>query len=206
MKTNTKYWIIAIVAVILAIGSFLLGRYTVKTKIDTDIQYIKGDTIHDTVKISEPASVKPIKLDTVGLIKYCQDHGLYSFLFKVKVDTAYIIKVDTIKLIEDYLAQRTYKQTLFDNDTIGKCDIIAVVQYNELASMNYTYTPIVKQVTNTVTKEKIFEPFLGAGMSTNLEIVGQAGFYIKQHYGVSYEYRNNFKGSDSHAIIVFYKF
>lgn len=107
----------------------------------TEIKYIKGDTIKDSIPIPVPD------------IKY-KDTIIYVELPPriIYVDSSNVIGIDTAELIKDYIATRNYVSDLFDNDTVGKLTVDIDVQYNELKRMDYTFVPMYKSVTNTVYK------------------------------------------------------
>ena len=209
MSTNTFKIIVFVLAFVLSILSgFFLGRVTVeKSAPKTEVKYIKGEKITDSIPYPKPIEVvKPI--DTANIIKQCVRDGIYSELFPEKTITEYIeiTKDDTSAIIKDWATKRLYSETLFDVDTLGKCIVNASVQYNRLSLLSYNYTPIEKQVTITTNKVKFFSPYVGIGVLIdndfsdylNYTPTVNAGFFIKEKYGVgllygkSYKTKNNF--------------
>ena len=113
-----------------ALLSFLLGRLSVKQT--QEVVYAKGKTISDNVYVSLPTKeIAPI----APLLPY-----RYVFIDNIKTEI-----VDTAKIISDYIAERTYSLTLFDN-LHGKLDITPTIQYNTLTAVPYTFTPIEKTI------------------------------------------------------------
>lgn len=189
--------IIAIAVILLAVG-FFIGRKTIKVPVDKPPIYIPGDTVKQEVPVPYPVEVKvPAEVDTGDLIRYCIANGLFTDLFPT-VDTITVpqTKDDSLKIYmaiaHDWVKEREYKQTLFDEDTLGKCDIDLKVSNNQLKYLDYTFVPVIKQVeVNTLYKKK-FSPFVGAGLTTMPTIVGQAGMFFEDKYGVSYLYQYDY--------------
>ena len=209
MNKNTWKIIAFVLILVLSMFSgFFLGRKTVeKTAPKTEVTYIKGDKITDSIPYPKPVYVmKPV--DTANIIKQCVKDGIYSELFPEKAITEYIeiTKDDTSAIIKDWATKRLYSETLFDVDTIGKCIVNASVQYNRLSLLSYNYTPIEKQVTITTNKVKFFSPYIGIGVLVDNDFcdylnyipTASAGFFIKEKYGIgllygkSYKTKNNF--------------
>ena len=215
---NKRYTIIVFVAsLLLAIGvGFLLGRGTINTKDSvTTIKYIKGEKITDSIEKPVPYFVlKPV--DTLSVIQDCIKKGIYSELFPEKTNIEYVIitKEDTSAIVQDWGTKRLYHETLFDIDTVGKCEIDAEVQYNRLSLIGYSYLPIQKEIHTTTNKIKIFSPFIGIGVNRicwpdNKDWLLNAnfGFFIQEKYGVnlqynrSLDYKTNYIGAS-----ILYKF
>lgn len=199
---NKRYTIMVFVAsILLAIGvGFLLGRSTISTKDQiTTIKYIKGGKITDSIEKPVPYLVlKPV--DTLSVIQDCIKKGIYSELFPEKTNIEYVVitKEDTSAIIQDWGIKRFYHETLFDNDTVGICEIDAEVQYNRLSHLLYTYVPIQKETTITQNKVRFFSPFIGFGAgyahwSDNKDWLLNAnlGFFIKETYGLNIQYNRS---------------
>lgn len=175
---------------------FYLGRKTIKTDTKIVTEYIKGDTIRDTLYYPQPIKIiEPI--DTLNIIKQCIKDGIYSELWPEKVITEYIevTKQDTTKIMNDWATKRLYSETLFQNDSIGSCVVDAEVQYNRMKLIGYNYTPITKQVTETIYKTKLFSPFVGGGYlinpweeKRNPIMTLNGGVFIKEKYGLQIQY------------------
>ena len=207
---------VVIIIVLLLIG-FFVGRKTTEGKVKVDTKYITLPPIHDTVPDPYPVEVKK-PIDTASIIQDCVKKGIYAELFpyKKETDTVYTSR-DTAQIVYDWASVRKYRETLFDIDTIGKCDVDISVQYNRLDTMMYTYTPIQKQT--TITKEKIrtISPFIGVGVSTSVAPSGEvgkhtsvdieAGLFVKEKYGVGLEYQYEvLNGSHNIGGMFYYKF
>ena len=167
-------WFYILGAVLLVALGFYFGR---QTNDKVKIEYIKGETVIDTVVISDPIYVevplKPeyiIKYDTVVIenIRYIAE------------------QIDTVAIIQDYIVTRTYAFNVFNNDTLGKFDINQKIGYNKLLSFDYSFTPITKQVTQY--RSPLFTPFVSAGYSTNQSVLLGGGFYYKN---IGLEYNMN---------------
>ena len=166
-----KYLKIAIVIVAFVVG-FFLGRKTID--VEEKIEYVKGETIRDTIVINEPTFVEipskpqlPMKPDTI-------------YLDSIQIITE---KVDTSAIIQDYILMRTYEYNVFDSPTLGKFDVKQQIGYNKLLSFDYTFTPVTKQVTQF--REPVFTPFVTMGYSTNSTVLGGLGAYYRR-FGVEY--------------------
>jgi len=168
MKSYLK---IAIVIVAFVVG-FFLGRKTINVK--EKIEYVKGETIRDTITIPYPVDSEipkepklPLKKDTLYLD---------SLIFIVE-------KVDTAEIIKDYITQKTYEFNLFNSPTLGKFDVKQQIGYNKLLSFDYDFTPMSKQITQF--REPVFTPFITGGYSTNNSFLLGGGLYYK-HIGIEY--------------------
>jgi len=207
---------IVIIIVLLLIG-FFVGRKTAEGKVTVETEYITLPPIHDTVPDPYPVEVKK-PVDTASIIQDCVKKGIYAELFpyKKETDTVYTSR-DTAQIVYDWASERKYRETLFDIDTIGRCELNILVQYNRLDTMTYTYTPVQRQT--TITKEKIrtVSPFIGIGTSTSIAPnteVGkhtsadiEVGVFIKEKYGVALEYQYEIlNGSHNVGGMFYYKF
>lgn len=176
-KTNRKWALIGIL--LIALG-FMAGRWTMKPI--ERVEYIKGETIHDTIPkpipylVEVPADpVLPMKPDTI----------------KVPGEPEYITQVvDTTQIIAEFLKRNSYRETLFDSDTLGTMVVEAQVQYNQLQKLGYTFTPIQKQITTE--KRKILTPFLSVSANT-FGYVGIGGGLYYNNLGFEAKYLTNFQ-------------
>ena len=205
---KTKNIIIAIVIIIVIfLTGFFIGRKTIKVEPEVKIQYVELDPIHDTIINLVPnETIEP--QDTAKIIQDCIKKGIYTDLFPTKIitDSIKFTSEDTLKIVQDWATSRLYTQTLFDNDTLGTCNVNLTVQYNRLDGIGYKYTPKQKQVDITKTIIKTFEPFIGLGLTVgrsvektenqeikikeeNIGPSAELGFYIKQHHGVAVQYQ-----------------
>ena len=189
---NNKQILIIIGIIIGCVLLFLCGVYvgkkTVPIKEVVKIEYIKGETIYDTIPNPVPVYIqKPI--DTVNIIKQCVADGIFSELFPNKqyTDTIYLMKEDTTKIMADWSTKREYEETLFDIDTVGNLKIKTYTQYNRLGSINYTFTPIQKKETTEVYVERKFLPYAGIGLSTFPSYDVEIGLFYRKSFGFSIE-------------------
>lgn len=181
-----KYWKITLI-ILGIIGLFLLGIYvgkkTFKPQIIEHTEYITLPPQTDTI----PPIIIKETVDTLNLIKRCIKDGIYQELFPEKIvyitDTVTLDKTDSTKIMQDWITKREYEATLFDVDTLGKCSIKTVVQYNRLGDINYTFSPIQKQSTKTEVVTRKYLPFIGGGITTFPSIGVEAGLFINQSYG-----------------------
>ena len=169
-----KYLKIAIVIIAFGVG-FFLGRKTID--VEEKIEYVKGETIRDSILVPYPVDSEipkepklPLKKDTLYLD---------SLIFIVE-------KVDTAEIIKDYITQKTYEFNVFDSGTLGKFDLKQQIGYNKLLSFDYNFTPTTKQVTQF--REPLFTPFVTGGYSTNKTVLLGGGFYYKN---IGLEYNMN---------------
>ena len=176
---------------------FFVGRKTVKDpKPKVVTEYVKGETVHDTIVKPKPYAVK-VPVDTADIIRQCVRDGIYAELFPVKIVTKYIevTREDTTVIMKDWATKRSYKEVLFDSDTAGSCDVTIEVQYNRIKGIGYNYKPVYKTVTVTKTERKFFSPFVGVGLvvsphSGAVDLGGsiQAGAFFKDRGGVYLQY------------------
>lgn len=166
-----SYLKIAIV-IIAFVAGFFLGRKTID--VEEKIEYVKGETIRDTVFINEPTFVEiPSKPEYI----YKYD--------TITVNNIHYISevVDTASIIQDYILTRTYEFNVFNSDTLGKFDVRQKIGYNKLLSFDYTFTPMTRQITHF--REPVFTPFITGGYSTNNSFLLGGGLYYK-HIGIEY--------------------
>ena len=150
-KTNRKWAFIGIL--LIALG-FIAGRCT--TKPVGKIEYVKGKTIHDTIPKPVPYLAEAPSTPVLPMV---QD------TIRIPGEKELIVqKVDTAKIISEYITKNSYKETLFDNDTLGTMIVDAQVQYNQLQKLGYTFTPTQKQITTE--RKKVFTPFLSVSANT----------------------------------------
>jgi hypothetical protein len=192
-----KNWKLLLIAgmVLLAIG-FFAGRQTSDVKIKTVA--VKGKTVTDTIysqQLSPDHSEipdnpnYPVKHDTVR-VKIKGD-SIVKFIFS---------KVDTAKIIQNYITKNSYQKLLFDNDN-GKLVVGAEVQYNLLQKLDCSFTPIHKET--TIEKKRVLTPFVLGSYNSGYFGAGVGIYYYD--VGVSVKYLNNFK-TTGYEIGGYYKF
>lgn len=191
-KVNWKVLFISLAALLLLAGGFFIGRKTIKIPDAPPPVYVELPPVHDT--IDKPVPIKE-KIDSAKFIENCIASGKFYDLFPEKVKDSLIIidKTDSTKIIKDWIAERTYEETMFDSDTLGKLDVTAVVQYNELQSLSYNYVPMQKQQEIVQNQIKHISPFVGAGISTLPSIEMDLGIIIDDSWGFAVEGTYNFR-------------
>ena len=151
--------------IIITILAFLIGRASIKQT--QKVVYTKGKEVTGNALITLPTKeIQPLN----PLLPY-----KYVFIEKIKTEV-----VDTAKIISDYITERTYSLTLFDN-LHGKLDINPTIQYNQLTALPYTFTPIEK----TIYSRQKWTLFSTLSYNTfNVAGVGAGFFYnnIGLHY------------------------
>ena len=178
MDKNNRKW--AFIGISLIATGFMAGRWTMKPI--EKIEYIKGETIHNTIPKPVPHLVEipsdpvlPMKPDTI----------------KVLGGTTYLTQVvDTAQIIAEFGEKNTYIETLFDSDTLGTMVVDAQVQYNQLQKLGYTFTPVQKHI--TAERKKVFTPFLSASANT-LGYVGTGGGLYYNNLGFEVKYLTDFQ-------------
>ena len=155
------------ITIIITLIAFLIGRASVKQT--QEVLYTKDKEVSGNVHITLPTKeITPI----APLLPY-------KYIF---IDNTITEAVDTAKIINDYITERTYSLTLFDN-LHGKLDITPIIQYNKLTEVPYSFTPIEKTV---FTKHK-WTLFSTLSYNTfNIAGVGVGAFY--NNIGVQYRY------------------
>lgn len=186
-----KNWLYFLIGIVFLVSGFFIGRGNTKTI--TKTEYIKGETIHEIVNKPYPVTVYipanpilPLKPDTVVL----------------QGGTQIIVqKVDTAKLIANYVLERKYNIPAFNNKN-GILVLKPVVQYNELQSMSYDFTPI-KEVT-TITKLQSITPFINVSWNSFGQVGAGGGIYIN-NIGIGAKYMTDFSktGFEINASIKF---
>lgn len=176
-KTNRKWGLIAIL--LIGLG-FMAGRWTMQPI--EKIEYIKGDTIHDTIKTPVPHLIKMPLSPDLPKVPY--------LVFIPGVGGTLIQQVDTAQIIQDYIKRNYYREVLFDNDTIGSLIVEPIVQYNKLQSLAYSFTPVTKTITRE--RRKVLTPFI----STSVNTFGYFGFGGGTYYnnmGFELKYLTDFQ-------------
>ena len=152
---------------ITAITFFLLGRLS--TKHTEEVIYTKAKPVSGSVQVSLPTKeIQPIE----PILPY-----KYVFIGNTKTEV-----VDTAKIISDYIAERAYSVTLFDN-LHGKLEISPTIQYNQLTTIPYTFTPIEK----TVFRKQKWALFSTISYNT-FNIAGVGGGVYYKNVGMHYKY------------------
>lgn len=183
----------------------VMGSFFNKAKDLTKIEYVtlpsKDSLIYVTklIKESVPSNPKYLtKLDTIVV---------RDTVNITKTVVKYVQSVDTLAIVKDWIVRREYREVLFDNDTLGKFTAELAVQYNKLESINYSYEPKQRTITNTkLYKSPVLTPYVGAGYDFNSTVKARAGVYY-HNLGLEYNYNVPlFGNSGYHGLGVNYKF
>ena len=178
MKTKTT----VLLGLLILIVGFFIGRFTIDSK--PEIKYVKGKLVHDTIEIENTDLVSsyspikprlPTKKDTINL---------------PGKDSIVIEKVDTAKIIEEYIKENYYKKVLFNDSIKGELIVGALVQYNNLQRLDYNYTPI-KEV-RKIQSKNLFTPFVRASYNTLNYFDFGIGSYIN-NFGLDIGYITDMK-------------
>lgn len=159
-----KHIIYLLVILLLIIVSFFVGRSTIS--ISEKTKFIKGETVYKT--ITKDSLVYKIEIPE-------------NPIYPTRIDTFYIdsiqyktIVIDSAKVFENYIKKKTYNIQLF-NDNNGKIILKPIVQYNEIQSLSYEFTPITKETIKTI--DKTFTPFVQATYNSFGYIETGGGIY-----------------------------
>lgn len=164
----TKY--ITACAIGVSIGA--IGASYIYQQKSNEIEFVKGETIVDSIMIPQPYAVatpsKPTyiyKTDTVTVLNK---------------ETVYITSiVDTAAILSEFIKSKRYKETLFDSLNFGKLDVTAHVQYNSLQSLGYSFTKY-----NTVKKNRLYTPFVQSLFGSHPAFVGIGGGILVEKVGI----------------------
>lgn len=195
---NKNWWKIGVI-IAAAILLFGLGFYIGKKRepeviIKTETKYVELPPIHDSIPKPVPVYVKQ-PADSLNILLALIEEGKYEEYFpeRVRDSLIYVTKEDTAAVIRDWAAERVYKETLFDTDTLGRFVFDAKVQYNRLQNFDYTFTPVQKQTETTIRTVRTFLPYVGAGLDLSGSVMAQGGVFVKQNAGLAVQYRYDTK-------------
>ena len=191
MKKNilTIFIPIFIAGVILG---FMLGRESKSEQVIYKTQpSVTGSVTHPVAKSETTPEhpVLPIRVDT-----------FYKDKIKYVVQT-----VDTAAIIDDYIKKRSYEIVAFDKPDVGKLEVKADVQYNNLSLFDYSFTPVEKTTTNE--KKRVWIPFVSASWIINESVAVGGGLF---YHDIGIEYQFQFHTEDifknGHLVSLKYKF
>lgn len=198
-----------IIGLILLLTSYVLGYFThYWIKSDLKSEEVKVETVYIP---SSPIKGSLINLDPIR-IEMPDPHQIYP-KFYYRVDTVTIDSVvyttqvvDTASIISDYAKKCHYELSVFDIDTVGKCNITAETQFNRLQLLSYEFKP-VKKITRVTTKSTWrYQPYVGIGIGNKDNYSFGVGLYI-DNIGIGYQCIGSFaEDHKSHMINVSYKF
>lgn len=179
MKNRIKIIFISLIALVIALIGFFAGRATV----EKEIKYVKGKTITDTIYQEQLVPYEAVipKKPFLPLKPDTQYVDTYKTIIK-----EIVMKVDTSKIIANYITLNKYKKELFNDDN-GSLYIEAQVQYNELRKVGYTFTPIQREVV----RKRIIEPFISTSYNSFKFVEAGGGVFIN-NFGVEAKYVTDF--------------
>ena len=145
----------------------------------TEIRYVKGDVVRDTIFTPIP-------------------------VLEIVRDTIFLIERDTVRTLIDWNTERYYSERLLDDRQHGILDVSATVQFNRLQDLSYTFIPIYREITKY--KIKTWQPYVVASVNTfNQYSVGAGMFY--QNTGFEFQYISDFnRRLNGYGVGVKYKF
>jgi len=195
LKKYWKYLLLFIMGIFL--GLMINIPSCSKQKPIVKIEYVKGEEIHDTCYIKIPkVAYLEIPVTEEQVLSYIESHPeKFEIPDSIPADS-----IDADSLLRwDYFAERTYVNTLFDNDSLGFCETECVVSENELKNLCYRYIPIQKTTTVIIPEEKKrITPFIeaeagpiinsnfkginGAGIGVGAGMIFRSGWGVKANY------------------------
>ena len=199
--SKINWWKVAFIALVAALVfglGFHIGKKSVRIPTDNPPTYTPQDTIKIEVPKPYPVSVKE-PADTANIIADCVASGKYWELFPEKVRDSLIYiptSQDTLDILADWATERTYKEKIYDVDTVGTATINAKVQYNRLTVIGAEIVPVVETVPYTVQPRKL-SPFIGAGLNTSSTVMATAGAFVYDKWGAMLIYEHKFDTKDN---------
>jgi hypothetical protein len=164
-----------LLSLILIFAGIVIGRLTIKYT--EKVVYVKGDTIYETIEKLVPYEIK---------------------VYQPPPD------IDTTLIIDEYFKKKEYKEILFDNDTIGKLTVNSVIQFNEIQSLSYQFSPIHKRIIEY--RKKVYTPFVMSSINFFGQFSIGAGLY-KNNFGLGLKYTTDFnENKKGVGISVYYRF
>ena len=129
-----------VVIIIAVLAGFFAGLTLNRPQYGKTVQFVPGETIHDTIRIPEPYRVE--------IPRYYRLPTITETVFVN--DTLRIVeRVDTLQIIRDFVAINHYNFNVFDIDTVGTLNVRQSIQYNRLRTFEYDFTPIFREITLT---------------------------------------------------------
>lgn len=192
MGTISKYKGYITTAIICLVVGFFIGRGNKIVKEYHTIEYRQSDP----VKIDVPYPF-PVK-ETHTIINEKLVPG------EIIRDTVFII--DTVGVVNDYMMERSYSHTFFNNKEQGKLTVNSVVQYNKQKNIGIDYQPVTKVETIKQIIEPAWTPFLSGGYDTNGSVILGGGIFYHD-IGFEYGFNQNLNyDNNSHQFKIKYKF
>lgn len=183
---KAKPLLIAFIAGLLA--GFFIGRATING--EEKIVWRQGETV-----------VRPVPVPKVDWFEVPKVYFLPTTPDTVIIDDIRTVvqKVDTSKIIDEYIRVNHYNFNLFDDES-GKLDLKQSLQYNRILDIEYSFTPRYKEITKM--QRQLFTPVVGALYSVPTGPVISGGVFVG-NVGIEYQYMFNF---NAHGIGIKYKF
>ena len=199
-KINS-YLILSTIILSIALGGILgyfigKGRVKTVTVIEKEVKYFPGKRIVGTIK-----DLTPIKV----VIPSIPDLLVYTDTIVVD-SIVYVQKVDSFAVLREFLTRRYYQETIFDIDTVGKCEISFEVYKNRANNLNYEFIPIYKEIKESrkeYKKEKYRSILIGGGLNFSGGINGQI-ILSENRFGAGYQFLRMYN-ANYHGVGVFYR-
>ena len=197
---------------ILLLASFFGGAFVQKKNTPGPVElppvYIKGDTVTVYVDVPKPVYVKK-PADTANIIMDCIKEGKYSEIFPVKKEDSLVYvptSKDTLAIVKDWATQRTYEETILDNDTLGFAKVTASVRYNKIDSISAIVVPAIKKIPYEVPPKKV-SPFVAVGVTTQPSYVFEGGLIFNGKWGGAFMYQKDItQKKNAYGLMVVRKF
>ena len=192
MEMISKYKGYIITAIIGLVVGFLIGRGQSVVKETHTIEW----KIQDPIKIDVPYPFPVKEVHTIVNEKLVPG--------KTIRDTTFII--DTVEVVKDYLIERSYSHTFFNNKEQGKLTVNSMVQYNKQKNLSIDYQPVTKVETIRQIIDPTWTPFIGGGYDTNGSVIFSGGIFYHD-IGFEYGFNQNLNfNNKSHQFKIKYKF
>lgn len=192
MEMISKYKGYIITAIIGLVVGFFIGRGQSVVKETHTIEW----KTQDPIKIDVPYPFPVKEIHTVVNEKLVPG--------EIIRDTVFII--DTVEVVKDYLIERSYSHTFFNNKEQGKLTVNSMVQYNKQKNLSIDYQPVTKVETIRQIIEPTWTPFISGGYDTNGSVIFSGGIFYHD-IGFEYGFNQNLNfNNKSHQFKIKYKF
>jgi hypothetical protein len=182
-----KNSLVLVLILIALAAAFFLGRSSIE--VTESIRYVRGETIRDNIEVPVPYRVE---VPTIVYLPMRPD------TLVIENEIVIVERVDTARIIADFIAINHYQFNVFDLDTVGTLNAQLSIQYNRLRTFEYDFTPIHREI--TMYRRPTFEPFISGSIST-FNTVGVGGGVFIGSFGVEYQFlRNHLLGSSGHRV------
>lgn len=199
METISKYKGYITTAIICLVVGFFIGRGNKIVKEYHTIEYRQSDP----VKIDVPYPFPVKETHTIINEKLVPGEKVIVPGETIR-DTVFII--DTVGVVNDYMMERSYSHTFFNNKEQGKLTVNSVVQYNKQKNIGIDYQPVTKVETIKQIIEPTWTPFLSGGYDTNGSVILGGGIFYHD-IGFEYGFNQNLNyDNNSHQFKIKYKF